>query len=250
MAAAVVTRRAGFQPAFFGAEAGWKPALLFPANPELRPFIAGTLPEVMEKEPNDDFKKPHALDGSCVVNGKLEKVGDVDCFAVTLKKGQTLVASLEAHNTLRSPMDAMLQVLSADGFVLEENNDFHGLDPQLAFTAKKDGTYIARVYAFPAQPDAVRPPATASHAIEVTHLRIAWAFITSRATSRDALSPGCVKGSWDPTHHRWGRTPHPGAVSPLRTGGGRSGPFAECPANERPWSPSASSAASYASTMA
>jgi hypothetical protein len=120
----------------------------------LRPFVVGTLPEVMEKEPNDDFKKPHALEGSCVVNGKLEKNGDVDCFAVQLKKGQTLVASLEAHNVLRSPMDGMLQILSSDGFVLEENNDFHGLDPQIAFTAKKDGTYIARVYAFPAQPDA------------------------------------------------------------------------------------------------
>ena len=51
-------------------------------------------------------------------------------------------------------MDAMLQVLSADGFVLDENNDFHGLDPQLAFTAQKDGTYIARVFAFPSAPDA------------------------------------------------------------------------------------------------
>jgi hypothetical protein len=120
----------------------------------LRPFVVGMLPEVTEKEPNDDFKKPHVLDGSCVVNGKLEKSGDVDCFAVSLKKGQTLVASLEANRTLRSPMDGMLQILSADGFVLEENNDFHGLDPQLAFTAKKDGTYITRVYAFPAAPDA------------------------------------------------------------------------------------------------
>jgi hypothetical protein len=120
----------------------------------LRPFVVGMLPEVAEKEPNDDFKKPHVLDGSSfTVNGKLEKSGDVDCFAVSLKKGQTLVASLEANRTLRSPMDGVLQVLSADGFVLEENNDAYGLDPQLAFTAKKDGTYIARVYAFPATPD-------------------------------------------------------------------------------------------------
>jgi hypothetical protein len=119
----------------------------------LRPFIVGTLPEVMEKEPNDEPKKAQAIDGNAVVNGKLAKPGDVDCFAVNLKKGQTLVASLEAHRTLRSPMDGILQIVSADGFVLEENNDFHGLDPQIAFTAKKDGTYIARVFAFPASPD-------------------------------------------------------------------------------------------------
>ncbi len=120
-----------------------------------RPFIIGMLPEVMEKEPNDDWKKPQVLDRSSVtVNGRLEKAGDVDCFAVTLKKGQTLVGSLEANHTLKSPMDGMLQILSIDGFVLDQNNDFHGLDPQLAFTVPKDGTYIARIFAFPASPDA------------------------------------------------------------------------------------------------
>ena len=120
----------------------------------LRPFVVGMLPDVAEKEPNDDFRKPQVIgEARAVVNGRLEKAGDVDCFAVPLKKGETLVASLEAHDTLRSPMDGMLQILSADGFVLEENNDFHGLDPQVAFTAKRDGTYLARVYAFPATPD-------------------------------------------------------------------------------------------------
>jgi hypothetical protein len=119
----------------------------------LRPFIVGTLPEVMEKEPNDEFAKPQVIDKNAVVNARLERPGDVDCFAVALTKGQTLVASLEAHRTLRSPMDGVLQLLSADGFVLDQNNDFHGLDPQLAFTAPKDGTYVVRVFAFPATPD-------------------------------------------------------------------------------------------------
>jgi hypothetical protein len=119
----------------------------------LRPFIVGTLPEVIEKEPNDEFGKAQVIDKNAVVNGRLDKPGDVDCFAVALKKGQTLVASLEANHTLRSPMDGVLQILSADGFVLDQNNDFRGLDPQLAFTAPKDGTYVARVFAFPATPD-------------------------------------------------------------------------------------------------
>lgn len=119
----------------------------------LRPFIVGTLPEVAEVEPNDEPAKSQVLETSAVVvNGRLAKNGDVDCFAVPLKKGQTLVAALDAHDTLRSPMDGVLQLLSADGFVLDQNNDFHGLDPQLAFTAPKDGTYIARVFAFPAAP--------------------------------------------------------------------------------------------------
>ncbi len=121
----------------------------------LRPFIIGTLPEVMEQEPNDDPKKPQVLASpSVVVNGRLNKAGDVDGFAVKLKKGETLVASVEANRTLGSPMDAVLQFLSADGFVLEQNNDDHGLDPQLNFTAPKDDSYVVRVFAFPAEPDA------------------------------------------------------------------------------------------------
>ncbi len=119
----------------------------------LRPFIVGTLPEVMEKEPNDDYRKAQPLDKSCVVNGRLEKTGDVDCFSIKLTKGQTLVASLEANRTLGSPMDGVLQIVSATGAVLAENNDYHDLDPQIVFTAPADGTYVVRAYAFPASPD-------------------------------------------------------------------------------------------------
>jgi hypothetical protein len=121
----------------------------------LRPFVIGTLPEVVEQEPNDDVQKPQTLpSSSVVVNGRLEKAGDVDCFALKLRKGQTLVASLDAQRTLGSPMDGVLQILSAAGFVLEENNDDSGPDPLVVFTAKTEGTYIVRTYAFPAEPDA------------------------------------------------------------------------------------------------
>jgi hypothetical protein len=119
-----------------------------------RAFLVGTLPEVMEREPNDDFKKPQVLEtSSVVVNGRLGKVGDVDTFALALKKGQTLIASLEANRTLRSPLDGHLQVVSPDGFVLEHNDDFHGLDPQIVFPVPTDGTYLVRTFAFPSVPD-------------------------------------------------------------------------------------------------
>src|SRR5689334_4854473 len=46
---------------------------------ELRPFILGTLPEVMEKEPNDEPAKPQTLASQPVlINGRLDKAGDVD----------------------------------------------------------------------------------------------------------------------------------------------------------------------------
>jgi len=121
---------------------------------EQRPFIVGSLPEILEVEPNDDPRKPQLLTaGNVVVNGRLGAANDVDHFALELKKGQTLVASLEANYVLRSPMDAVMQLLSADGFVLAENHDVHGLDPQIVYPVARDGKYIVRVYAFPSQPD-------------------------------------------------------------------------------------------------
>lgn len=120
----------------------------------LRPFQVGLLPDVIEKEPNDDPKKPQLIDrAAVVVNGRLEKPGDVDCFTVILKKGQTFVASLDANRTLKSPMDAVLQVVSKDGFVLAQNDDFQVFDPQIVFPVTKDDTYLVRVFAFPSTPD-------------------------------------------------------------------------------------------------
>ncbi len=119
----------------------------------LRPFIVGLLPDVKEVEPNNDAKKPQMIEGNVVVNGRFDKNHDVDCYGVTLKKGQTLVASLEAHQALKSPVDAILQIVAADGFVMVENHDYHGLDPQIVFTALKDGIYTVRAFAFPSVPD-------------------------------------------------------------------------------------------------
>ena len=118
----------------------------------LRPFVIGTLAEVAEKEPNNSAKDAQKLESSpVVVNGVLEKAGDVDTFAVTLKTGQTLVASLTAKQTLGSPMDGVMQILSPKGFVLEHNDDDHGFDPLIAFTAPSDGNYAVRIFAFPDQ---------------------------------------------------------------------------------------------------
>lgn len=119
----------------------------------LRPFILGTLPEVLEQEPNDQLRAAQAVAIPAVVNGVLSRNGDVDGYAVALKRGQVLIAALEAYSTLRSPIDASLQIVSARGFVLAQNDDTHGFDPQLVFPVPADGTYIVRTFAFPATPN-------------------------------------------------------------------------------------------------
>lgn len=120
----------------------------------LRPFIIGTLPELIETEPNDDPYHPQSLKSArATVNGRLSKTGDVDGFAVKLERGQRLAADLEANRNLGSPMDAVLQVVSAEGFVLAQNNDTRGLDPRIIFDAPADGTYTVRIFAFPSDPN-------------------------------------------------------------------------------------------------
>lgn len=127
-------------------------------NPEgasdLRPVFVGTLPEIEETEPNNTSAQAQKIAAvPVVVNGVLHKGGEVDTFSVDLEAGQTLTASLEAHRSLGSPMDAVLQVSTADGFVLLQNDDDRGNDPQLTFTAPRPGVYLVRVFAFPSDPN-------------------------------------------------------------------------------------------------
>lgn len=134
----------------------------------LKPFVVGTLPEMQEDETNDLPAKPQAVDAKVVVNGKLGKSGDLDGYRMELKQGQTLVASVQGHSLLGSPMDSVLQVCElserrassvagskseVEAFVLTQNHDAIGLDPQLDFTAPRDGQYLVRIFAFPSEPD-------------------------------------------------------------------------------------------------
>jgi hypothetical protein len=132
----------------------------------LRPFIVGTLPEALENEPNDAPTGPQSVEAQAVVHGKLAKNGDVDGYRLHLNQGETLVADLVAHSLLGSPMDAVLQVCElidrpdatsqkprTEAFVLAQNHDARGLDPQLAFTAPRAGRYLVRVFAFPSEPN-------------------------------------------------------------------------------------------------
>ncbi len=117
-------------------------------------FIVGALTELAEQESNNAPKQAQAAGSSTViVNGRLGGNGDVDSFALPLVRGQTLVASLAAHETLGSPMDAVLYVASPLGRQLAYNHDQRGLDPEIVFDAAADGDYLVRVFSFPSSPN-------------------------------------------------------------------------------------------------
>lgn len=118
-----------------------------------RPIFVGSLPEVVEKEPNNEVEDSLALTASSSISGKLEKSNDVDGYRMHVDGGQTLVASLYGHRWIGSPMDAVLQVCDDQGFVLAQDDDERGLDPVLVWQADRERDVIVRVFAFPSTPN-------------------------------------------------------------------------------------------------
>jgi hypothetical protein len=88
-------------------------ALRFRSMPVLR---VGGLPQIEEKEGNDDVKTAQIVTLPVTVNGRLMKQADADTdhFAFTAKKGQTWIIETLAAQA-GSPADTKLDILHADG---------------------------------------------------------------------------------------------------------------------------------------
>lgn len=106
-------------------------------------------PLVLQTEPNDDHARaPSAPPLPVTLEGRLDKAGDVDCLAVTLEAGQTLVAALDAY-VLGSPVDAVLRLVDARGREVALNHDNgRNPDPALTWTAPAAGRYVLQVFGF------------------------------------------------------------------------------------------------------
>lgn len=120
----------------------------------VRRFVVGGEAEVAEAEPNGSPAEAQRLSSlPATVNGVLEKAGDVDCVTVAVDAGQTLVATLDAHAGIGSPVDAVLELTDDRGGYLARNLDARGLDPRIVFTATRSGEVTVRIYGFPAAPN-------------------------------------------------------------------------------------------------
>jgi len=130
--------------------AGLYQARLF--NPEgateARWFSVGKLSEATEVEPNNESGKGQSLTSLPVcINARLDKEGDLDCYQVPMKAGQTLVAMLEGY-VLGSPVDIMAHVVNPQGERIYTSVDGRNLDPLVAFTAPEDGNYTLQIAGF------------------------------------------------------------------------------------------------------
>ena len=68
------------------------------------------------------------------INGRLDKNGDVDSFAIALKAGEWLDARLVSYE-LMGKLDGVLRLVDGKGYQLEWNHDFATLDPRLQWQA-------------------------------------------------------------------------------------------------------------------
>ena len=82
------------------AEAGMDPS-------NARKFDVRDLPELFESEPNNDAKTSTAITAPCVINGRIDKPGDVDTFKFTPAKTRDLNFEVFARR-LGSPLDSFL----------------------------------------------------------------------------------------------------------------------------------------------
>ncbi len=108
-----------------------------------------SLPEVFEKEDNNTKDKaPYVKIGS-IINGRINRSGDIDVFKIFGRGGEKLVFELDARN-LGSPLDAVISLYDGSGkqmFAVDDmkrvniGTNTHQADPYHIFTMPEDGYY-------------------------------------------------------------------------------------------------------------
>ena len=106
-------------------------------------FVVGELPEIVETEVDGDAA-PVLVRPPVTINGRIFPRENVDTWTVQAKKGDTYTCLVNAAG-LGSPLEAKLEVYDAANRLLAENDDAHGIDSELRFTAPADGVYQVRI---------------------------------------------------------------------------------------------------------
>jgi hypothetical protein len=151
-----------------------------------RIFVVGRHPEHLEQEPNDAFKTAKDAEPrmNAVINGVLEKSGDVDTHAIRVQKGKMITLELQGY-ALGSPMDPALRLLDSRGVEIAGGHDTHNLDPRIEHTPAVDSTLYVQVFAF------AHPPA-ADVALKGSSSHVYRLVVTDEATRPAADEPKTI----------------------------------------------------------
>ena len=152
-----------------------------------RVFFVSKAVDVPEKEPNNEMLKPQMVENlPAVIHGKFGKGGDVDSYQFSLKKGQTLIAHMDAY-TAGVSMDALMLLRDARGVKLSFNHDAHSLDPRLIWKCTRDGDYVLQMACF-------KFPANSNSSFDGGADRVYRVTLTNGPWVRHAWPAGVSKG--------------------------------------------------------
>lgn len=112
------------------------------SNP--RTFVVGDLPEITEKEPNNDVPEAQKVELNTTINGTFNNPADVDLYSITVKKGQRVVLACLA-GSLDSKAKPLVEVYDANAKKLAMQN---GPDAVTDFVAPADAEYFVRLNEF------------------------------------------------------------------------------------------------------
>jgi len=107
------------------------------------PFALDTLPECLEKEANNTPSKAQKVKLPVIINGRIDKPGDVDVFQFHGRGGEIIVAEVLARR-LDSPLDSVLQLTDSKGNLIAFNDDWEDLASGLN-THHADSYFMARL---------------------------------------------------------------------------------------------------------
>lgn len=116
-------------------------------------YTVGTLPELLEHEPNDTLAAARKIEPPVIINGRIDRPGDVDSWVLMGRQGQKIVLDVEARR-LNSPLDSFVQVMDAFGNALATNDDrqspkiglqTHFADSHLEIELPADNAYCVRL---------------------------------------------------------------------------------------------------------
>ena len=111
-----------------------------------RAFSIGNRPEAIESEPNDTVDAAMNTPLDKVVNGRLEKPGDIDCYRFSAEAGQRVVLELWSER-IDSKLRGVLELCDLLGKRITVSRGQAGtMDPLIDFVVPSDGTYVVKVF--------------------------------------------------------------------------------------------------------
>jgi len=108
-----------------------------------------SLTEVFDEEDNNTKDKAQNITLGSIINGRINRPGDVDIFKISGKAGEKVVFELDARS-LESPLDALMLLCDSKGKQMFATDDTkrvniglntHQADPYQMFTLPENGDY-------------------------------------------------------------------------------------------------------------